>query len=443
MKKIVLSLVTLCIFSFSFAQSTDYVRPSAIGISFFFNDFNTAQRIRTSSLSKVISNKEFAKLNEMDPGIAISYFKGLKNHIDFAATLGGSFVNYPTHTSNSGSSELLLEADASFQFKLTTERFLLQPYFSAGVGAYKYKVYYGAFVPVGLGLKLNLFDEAAIFVNSQYRIPTNTTSGSYHFFHNIGIAGIIGKKKEEPVKAVEIPQAKDTDGDGIIDDNDKCPDVPGVEKYEGCPVPDTDKDGINDDEDKCPTEPGIAKYNGCPIPDADGDGVNDEEDKCPSVAGVARYEGCPVPDFDGDGVNDEEDKCPQVAGIAANKGCPAIEEAVIEKVNYAAQNILFVTGKYTLQSSSNKGLDEVAKLLNESPDLKITIAGHTDNVGDEARNQTLSENRANTVKQYFIKKGINESRITANGFGEGQPIADNKTAAGRTKNRRVELTIGY
>jgi outer membrane protein OmpA-like peptidoglycan-associated protein len=443
MKKIILSLITLCIAYSGITQSNGYVRPSAIGISFYFNDFSTAQQIRNSSLSKVLSNKEWAKLNEMDPGIAISYFKGLKNHIDFAATLGGSFVNYPTQNSNSNSSELLLEADASFQFKLTTERFLLQPYFSAGVGAYKYKVYYGGFVPVGVGLKLNLFNEAAIFVNSQYRIPTNTTSGAYHFFHNLGIAGIIGKKMEEPLKTVEIPQAKDTDGDGIIDDNDKCPDVPGVEKYEGCPIPDTDNDGINDDEDKCPTVPGIAKYEGCPIPDTDGDGVNDEEDKCPSVAGVARYEGCPVPDFDGDGVNDEEDKCPQVAGSIANKGCPEIEDAVIQKVNYAAQNILFVTGKYTLQSSSNKGLDEVAKVLEQSPDLMITISGHTDNVGEEAMNQTLSENRANTVRQYFIKKGISENRISANGFGELQPIADNKTAAGRTKNRRVELTIGY
>src|SRR5690606_7032994 len=181
MKKILLSLGTLFIMVSGFSQSMDYVRPSAIGISFFFNDFTTAQKIRSSSLSKVINNKELAKLNEMDPGIAISYFKGLRNHIDFAATLGGSFVNYPSHSSNSGSSELLLEADASFQFKLTTERYLLQPYVSAGVGAYKYKVYYGGFIPVGLGLKLNLFDEAAIFVNSQYRIPTNTTSGSYHF----------------------------------------------------------------------------------------------------------------------------------------------------------------------------------------------------------------------------------------------------------------------
>jgi len=112
-------------------------------------------------------------------------------------------------------------------------------------------------------------------------------------------------------------------------------------------------------------------------------------------------------------------------------------------VNYAAQNILFVTGKYTLQSSSNKGLNEVVKVLEETPDLKISIAGHTDNVGNEASNLLLSQNRANTVKQYFIKKGISESRITVNGYGEEQPIADNKTAAGRTKNRRVELTLGY
>ena len=443
MKKIVLSLLTTCIILTSFGQSKDNVRPSALGISFFFNDFSTAQRIRSTSLSTVLSNKQWAKFKEMDPGIAVSFFRGLRDHIDFAATLAGSFVDYPIPDRPSTTNSFLLEADASFQFKLTSEAYLLQPYFSAGVGAHKYKVYYGAFVPVGVGLKLNLMDEASLFINSQYRIPVTDESGAYHFFYNFGISGNISKKKEAPVKTVQIPQAKDTDGDGIIDDNDKCVDVPGVAKYEGCPVPDTDKDGINDDNDKCPIVPGIAKYEGCPIPDTDKDGVNDEEDKCPQEAGVARYEGCPVPDADGDGVNDEEDKCPQVEGLKENQGCPAIKEEVINKVNYAAQNILFVTGKYILQAGSAKGLNEVAKILNENKDLKISIEGHTDNVGDAARNQTLSENRAKAVAAYFTSKGIDASRITVVGYGEDQPVAENNTADGRKKNRRVEMKLGF
>ncbi|RYF85750.1 MAG: hypothetical protein EOO00_13870, partial [Chitinophagaceae bacterium] len=118
------------------------------------------------------------------------------------------------------------------------------------------------------------------------------------------------------------PVAKDKDGDGVPDKTDKCPDVPGLEKYLGCPATDTDKDGVPDETDKCPQVAGLAKYNGCPIPDTDGDGINDELDKCPEIAGVAKYNGCPVPDTDGDGINDENDKCPDVAGVAKYNGCP-------------------------------------------------------------------------------------------------------------------------
>ena len=426
-------------------QTSVNTRPSSIGISFFLNDFTTPQRIRSSSLARVFREKQIAKLNDMSPGIAISYFKGLKDKIDFAATLGGSFVNYPfPNRPPFAGDNLLLEADASVNLKLTGEKYWFQPFLSAGVGAHKYKVYYGAFIPVGIGFKVNFFDEASLFFNSQYRIPVTVETGNYHFYNSIGVAGIIGKKREEPVKVVEIPQApKDSDGDGITDDLDKCPQVPGVAKYEGCPIPDTDKDGVNDEIDKCPTVPGLARYEGCPVPDTDKDGINDEEDKCKDTPGVARYQGCPVPDKDSDGVNDEEDKCPDVPGTIANQGCPDIKEEITKKVNYAAQNILFITGSFKLAAKSNKGLDEVVKILQNDQDLKISIEGHTDHVGDAAKNQTLSENRANAVKQYFVRKGIDESRITANGFGEDQPISDNNTAAGRAKNRRVEMKLSY
>src|SRR6266480_5163565 len=117
--------------------------------------------------------------------------------------------------------------------------------------------------------------------------------------HNSGIQGSLnfrlfgGNKKTVAVTTPEVPAVLDSDGDGINDDVDKCPNTPGVAKYNGCPVPDTDNDGINDDEDKCPTVAGTAKYNGCPVPDTDNDGINDENDKCPSVKGVKTNNGCP------------------------------------------------------------------------------------------------------------------------------------------------------
>lgn len=444
MKKILSVILALYLLVPSSYGQDNEIRPPALGVSFFLNDFKTADLIRTTSLNAVLRDKKWAKFSEMTPGVAITYFKGLQKHIDFAGTLGGSFLSYPLPDKTFPDNRFLLEANAVVNLKLTTEKYWVQPFLIAGVGGHKYGGYYGAFIPLGLGFKINFFDEAHLFFNSQYRVPITTGTANYHFQHSFGIAGLIGKKKEPKIiPPPPPPPPADTDGDGITDDVDKCPTVPGVAKYSGCPVPDTDKDGIDDDNDKCPTVPGLARYQGCPIPDTDKDGINDEEDKCPTVPGVARYQGCPVPDTDGDGVNDEEDKCPNLAGPKENQGCPLVTEEVKKKVDYAANNILFITASYKLSSKSFKGLDEVVKILNDNPDMHLAIDGHTDNVGTDEYNQTLSDNRANAVKEYFISKGISESRITSAGHGETMPIADNKTAAGRQKNRRVEMKLSY
>jgi outer membrane protein OmpA-like peptidoglycan-associated protein len=234
---------------------------------------------------------------------------------------------------------------------------------------------------------------------------------------------------------------KDTDKDGIPDDQDLCPFQPGTPDWHGCPVPDSDHDGIDDEHDSCRTIPGIAKYNGCPIPDRDGDGVNDEEDKCPDQPGSARYQGCPIPDRDGDGVNDEEDRCPDQPGTVENHGCPEIKKELTEKINFAASNILFTLGSDKLASSSAPGLDTVAGLLQAHPEWNITIEGHTDNAGTPEKNRALSQKRAAAVRAYLVGKGIAATRLTASGYGQEHPIADNKTPEGRAANRRVELKV--
>ncbi|HEY2721295.1 MAG TPA: OmpA family protein [Chitinophagaceae bacterium] len=435
-----------CLSSTGISQTTDVIRQPSLGINFTLTDFTTANLIRTRSLSSVIRDKQWAKLKNMAAGISVNYAKGLTTFIDFSATLNGTFLEYPfRNRPASTDNDFLMEADASANFKLVPENYILIPYASAGIAAQMYKSYYGASVPLGIGLRVNLFKDAGINIATQYRIPLNFETSNYHFFYSIGIYGLINEKKEEvkppPPVPAELP--KDSDGDGITDDKDKCPTVPGVAKYDGCPVPDTDKDGINDDDDKCPTVPGVARYNGCPIPDTDKDGINDEEDKCPTVPGVARYQGCPVPDTDGDGINDEEDKCPTVPGVPENNGCPAIKEEVKKKVDYAAQNILFTINSYKLLPASNKGLNEVIKILQSDAALKLSIDGYTDNTGTPEKNQALSESRANAVKDYFVKNGIDASRLSATGRGQDMPIADNKTAGGRKKNRRVEMKLGY
>jgi len=196
MKKILSAVVALyLIVPALHAQKGAYTREPAIGISFFLNDFQTPDRIRTTSLSKVLADKSFAKMREMSPGLTISYFKGLNDHVDFAGSLGGAFLNYPMPGKSFSGDNFLLEAGAQVHLKMTSEKYWVQPYMIAGVAAHKYKSYYGATLPLGLGMKVNFFDEAHLFISSTYRVPVTTETANYHFQHSIGFAGSIGKKK--------------------------------------------------------------------------------------------------------------------------------------------------------------------------------------------------------------------------------------------------------
>jgi OmpA-OmpF porin, OOP family len=194
MKNVIAALIAFCLILTNISAQDRPVRARALGVSFIMNDFTTAQRIRNGSLSQVFRDKKWSKFKEMSPGLALTYFKGMKPFIDFAGTLSASFVNYPLRNKPQGGSDaLLLEGDVSGNFKLFDESYWVTPYVTAGVGASKYRGYYAAFVPVGLGFKVNLFDEAAIFFGSQYRIPVSYETGNYHFMYNFGIAGVIGK----------------------------------------------------------------------------------------------------------------------------------------------------------------------------------------------------------------------------------------------------------
>lgn len=441
MRKILLVFLTLGLFATSFGQG-EYKKRPTFGIHFVLNDFSTAGNLRTAGLVSVLKSKEWHKTSRMIPGLAVSYMQGLNDYLDFSGTLSGSFARYPVPNKPlANNPSFVLDATAAVNLKLVSDKYWVSPYLTVGAGASKYRGYYGAFIPTGLGLQVNLYDEVYVLLSSQYRIPI-TENVAYHFYHSLGVAASLTKKKEPapvvvPIPVVEPP--KDRDGDGVLDDNDKCPDVKGLASLQGCP--DRDGDGIADNDDKCPDVAGLARYQGCPIPDTDKDGINDEVDKCPTVPGVARYQGCPVPDTDGDGVNDEEDKCINEKGPASNFGCPVISEEIVKRVNRAAQNIFFSTGSSKLLTKSFSKLNDVVTILNENPSYKVAIDGHTDNTGKADKNQTLSEARAASVKAYLVSKGIAESRLTSTGYGQDKPVADNKTAAGRAKNRRVEMTL--
>jgi outer membrane protein OmpA-like peptidoglycan-associated protein len=438
MKKILFFTVVLGLSAISFAQTTSYKKMPSLGLNFFLQDFKTPAAINSGSLSGVLANNSWAKVKDMSSGLSLQFIDGLTEHIDFTTTLGGTFVNYPFRAESGmttlGSNKLLLELDAGINVKLLTDKYFLVPYLNAGVGASMYGgSYFAAYMPIGAGLQFNLGEGAFIHTQMNYRSQVSALATN-HLNYSIGFSTALKEKKAPVVIAPPPPPAPaDTDGDGIIDPNDKCPTVPGIAKYQGCPVPDTDGDGINDENDKCPTVKGLAKYEGCPIPDTDKDGINDEEDKCPTVAGVARYQGCPIPDEDGDGINDEEDKCPNVKGTAEFFGCPHL--------NFKAQDIKFANGSTLLTKTSKVELDKGVKVLNDNPALKLYVEGHTSSTGSAKLNDKLSLNRAFSVKSYLVGKGIAADRLTATGFGSSKPIADNKTKEGQTANRRVEFHL--
>ena len=230
----------------------------------------------------------------------------------------------------------------------------------------------------------------------------------------------------------------DTDGDGIVDGSDACPDVAGLAALNGCP--DADGDGITDAKDACPTLAGLATLNGCP--DADKDGVADKDDQCPSVAGPKENAGCPWADTDNDGVADKDDACPEVAGPVSNKGCPEITAADLDKISAEAKSIYFHTGKATFRSEDVPvKIESISSLLKQYPTAKFSIEGHTDSDGSDAFNQKLSQERADVVKNALIERGLKAENLSAVGYGESKPVASNKNAAGKAKNRRTEVVL--
>lgn len=300
----------------------------------------------------------------------------------------------------------------------------------------------GKYKSLDLGINARAgFEFGRVFLNAYFsrglsNFYTAEYDGSFHHKLVGATLGIwLGKPAPAPV------QVKDSDHDGIKDEEDACPLQAGTLAWRGCPVPDTDGDGIDEEHDSCKTVPGLARYHGCPIPDTDGDGIDDEQDSCKTIVGTARYHGCPIPDRDHDGINDEEDKCPDQPGITENQGCPEIKKEILEKAIYQARHVLFQSSSDKLLSSSFAALDELADTLNANPQMHLTISGYTDNTGVPAHNQVLSKKRADAVKNYLLKKGIAQSRITAIGYGQENPIADNNTAEGKAANRRVEFKL--
>lgn len=237
---------------------------------------------------------------------------------------------------------------------------------------------------------------------------------------------------------------KDGDADGVYDGIDKCPATATGARVDatGCPT-DSDNDGVPDGPDQCPnTTPGATvDASGCPV-DSDRDGVPDGIDRCPNtpVGTEVDTAGCQrASDSDRDGVDDTKDKCPSTAADTRvdAAGCPILFTEARTPV--VLRGVTFETGRSALKPDSYTILDIVAASLIANPDIRIEIAGHTDNTGSAATNLRLSQARADAVRTYLATKGVAPARMVARGYGPDQPVAPNTTRDGRAQNRRVEL----
>lgn len=264
----------------------------------------------------------------------------------------------------------------------------------------------------------------------------------------------------EKTDAPDIEEGpNDKDGDGIVDEEDECPNDPedfdGFEDEDGCPDNDNDEDGIADDEDACMNVPedvdGYMDDDGCPDPDNDGDGILDMNDNCPDKAedfdGYEDQDGCPDNDNDEDGIADTLDECPNEAedydGDEDDDGCPEERKRVEVKEDKIelGEKVHFAYDKAKIQQKSYPLLNEVAEVLKSNQNIQVRIEGHTDSQGGEEYNLDLSDRRAQSVVDYLVDQGVSRSRMTAKGFGESRPIESNATEAGRAANRRVEIHI--
>jgi len=428
-------------------------------------------------------------------GLSVSRY--IVKHLDvsFLATKGSVGFNSPTGRSSTD----ITTATINFRFNILGPASPIRPYVMVGGGAIlfdrnldinKENVDYaapsfggGINFKLGPAVMLNV-QQTFMYSNTDKRDAIIAGSNDAYLFHSAGLSFNFGNKKDADNDGVADrldkcpntpPNIKvdkngcpvDSDKDGVADYMDECPELAGVSNLKGCP--DKDMDGVADKDDLCPDVAGIVSLRGCPDSDKDGvadindkcpgtkdgykvdslgcsldndkDGVINEEDACPDVAGLAVFKGCP--DSDNDGVADNEDRCPTIKGTIANKGCPEITKVDIKRITQIGSKIFFETNSDKLKIASLVQLDELASIMKRYEGAILTIEGYADSQGNDAYNLTLSQKRTEAVKTYLMGKGLMESRLAAVGYGETKPIADNNTAIGRAKNRRVELKTAY
>ena len=512
MKRIICIILLACLVPRLFAQLSQEKKPSTLVFHSFYNDFKTAQLMRTTSLKDVLDNGQWSNIGDMQMGFGFYYLKGISKKIDAIATLDGSSTDYLfKNGSTNGSSKFLLDANAALNIKLLTDSHTLVPYLSIGAGLSSYNGKTGFYIPAGAGIQFNLFKEAFVLTNIQYR-PALTSTVNDHFYYSIGIGTNIGKKKIKAVRVVEVtalpepvkkeiiipsrdivitvmdeatgqplpyvevvlngPEGKrlsgSTDAVGRVTFNKLTPGdytVSGLLNNINTSVQNIKKGNFetNDNQinivithnDPRYTLSGLVINKTKNIPEGGVD-VNVTNETKHSIitkqshAGDGIFRAQLEAGSDFTLVGKKADYISNIERIST-KGLNrstilyvklelGIEEAKVGQ-SIVLNNIYFEVGKADINTAFSTDLGKLIQFLKDNPETRLEIQGHTDNTGSLNLNNKLSQSRANSVVDYLTKNGIDRSQLIAKGYGPSLAVADNATAEGRTKNRRVVMKV--
>jgi outer membrane protein OmpA-like peptidoglycan-associated protein len=495
-----------------FAQVSEEKKPPTLAFHVFYNDFKSAQLMRTSSLKNMLDAGQWHKIGEMQMGFGVNYLKGITRSIDLITTLDASSTDYLYKDgSNNGSNKFLLDLNAGFNIKLFKDSHKLVPYFSGGAGLSFYKGKTGIYIPAGAGIQFNLFDEAFVLTSIQYRRALNLTVND-HFYYSLGIGTSISKKKKTklpeeqirviepvivvaevklPVKNIMIKVSDEQTGlslssvEVVINGPDgkisSMSDANGLVIFNSVQASDFTVSGrLNGIETNVQTiskgsfyvagqEITVSISHNDPRFTLAGR-VNNKTTQVPednvtvSVINTTQNSTISQQNQLSDGtfsipleaagdftISGKKAGYISNIGKVSTKGLNRsttlyvnleleIEEAKVGQ-SIVLNNIYFEVGKAELNTSFSSDLEKLIQFLKDNSDTRLEIQGHTDNTGSLNLNNKLSQSRANSVVDYLTKNGIDRSQLIAKGYGPSLPVADNATAEGRTKNRRVVMKV--
>ena len=497
-----------------FAQINQEKKLSTLVFHSFYNDFKTTQLMRTTSVLSVLDKGQWSNIGSMQMGFGFNYLKGISKKMDAIITIDGSSTDYLfKNGSNNGSSKFLLDANAALNIKLLADSQKLVPYFSFGAGLSSYNRKTGFYIPSGVGIQFNLFNEAYVLTNIQYRLALTSTVND-HFYYSIGIGTNIGKKKikvlnvlevtalpepvieeiiiiipprdidiiakdeftGQPLPYVEVvlngPEGKrlsgSTDANGRVTFNKMIPGdytVIGFLNNINTSVQNIDKNNFETNNNQINitithndpryTLSGLVINKTKNIPEGGVD-VNVTNETKQSVitkqsnAGDGIFNAQLEAGSDFTLVGKKADYISNIERISTkglNRSATlyvklelGIEEAKVGQ-SIVLNDIYFEVGKADIDIAFSTDLDKLIQFLKDNPETRLEIQGHTDNTGSLNLNNKLSQSRANSVVDYLTKNGIDRNQLIAKGYGSSLPVADNATAEGRTKNRRVVMKV--